>query len=86
MKRIALTLAIVLGISIGAMAQGGGLFGKGPQRESIDYYDNYGTRDGMLGLPSSHGSTNDVDGVPLGSGALLLIGFGAAYALKRRKK
>lgn len=88
MKRIALTLAIVLGIALGASAQNGGLFGKGPNRGYYDeYYDEYGTRDGVFNfsLPNQHGTTND-ESAPLGSGALLLIGFGAAYAMKRRKK
>ena len=39
----------------------------------------------MINLPGSHGTTND-ESAPLGGGALLLIGFGAAYAMRRRKK
>ena len=88
MKKSIITLAIVLGVTIGASAQNRGLFDRGPERESYDYYGNYDNRDGgMFGfsLPSQHGTTND-ESAPLGSGALLLIGFGAAYALKRRKK
>ena len=87
MKKTILTIAIVLGITLGASAQNRGLFDRGPQRESYDYYGNYDNRDGLLGfsLPSNHGETNDQE-APLGGGALLLIGFGAAYALKRRKK
>ena len=85
MKKTLITIAIVLGITIGASAQNGGLFGKGPSRD-MDY--EYSTREGeggLLNLPSQHGTSND-ETAPLGSGALLLIGFGAAYALKRRKK
>ena len=84
MKKLALTIAIVLGMGIAAFAQeGGGLFGMGGTREAA-------TREGesnssLLNLPGSHGETND-QSAPLGSGALLLIGFGAAYALKNRKK
>ena len=84
MKKLALTIAIVLGMSIGASAQKGGLFGKGPSRD-MDY--EYSTREGeggLINLPESHGSSND-EAAPLGSGALLLIGFGAAYALKKKK-
>ena len=82
MKKLALTIAIVLGMTIGATAQqGGGLFGKGA---SFDAEEEYTTREGgMLSLPGSHGSDQDQDS-PLGSGALLLVGFGAAYALKKR--
>lgn len=85
MKKLALTLAIILGIALSASAQNGGLFGKGPSRD-MDY--EYGTREGegpMINLPGSHGTTND-ESAPLGGGALLLIGFGAAYAMRRRKK
>ena len=89
MKKLALTIAILLGITLGASAQNRGLFDRGPQRETYDYdyYGNYNNRDGMIGfsLPNSHGETND-QGAPIGSGALLLIGFGAAYALKKRNK
>ena len=84
MKKLALTIAIVLGMSIGASAQKGGLFGKGPSRD-MDY--EYSTREGeggLINLPGSHGSSND-EAAPLGSSALLLIGFGAAYALKKKK-
>ena len=85
MKKLTLTLAVILGITFSVSAQNRGLFDRGPQRESYDCYDNYGTRDGMFNLPSSHGQTND-ESAPLGGGALLLIGFGAAYAMKKRRK
>ena len=87
MKKTIFTLAIILGISFGASAQNGGLFGKGPNRGYYDeYYDEYDTRDGVFNfsLPNQHGTTND-ESAPLGSGALLLIGFGAAYAGLKRK-
>ena len=85
MKKSILTLAIILGIAIGASAQNKGLFDLGPERETYDeYYEN---REGgvfSISLPTTHGSNDDVS-APLGSGALLLIGFGAAYAGLRRK-
>ena len=87
MKKTILTLAIILGITLGASAQNGGLFGKGPNRGYYDeYYDEYDTREGVFNfsLPNQHGTTND-ESAPLGSGALLLIGFGAAYVGLRRK-
>ena len=84
MKRIAITFAIVLGITLGASAQNRGLFGMGPEHgESYDSYDR--TTNGGLMLPSSHGTSQDQD-APLGSGALLLISFGAAYAMKKNRK
>ena len=88
MKKPIITLAIILGITLGASAQNGGLFGKGPDRGYYDeYYDSYDNREGGafgFSLPTSHGQDND-ESAPLGSGALLLIGFGAAYVGLRRK-
>ena len=93
MKKIALTIAIVLGISMSSFAQGG-LFQYGEVSDQ-DYYgsawyaldqNNEFQRNSLLlpGLPF-HGETDNMD-APLGGGALLLIGFGAAYALKKRNK
>ena len=88
MKKLVLTLAIVLGMTLGASAQyfsdngqsnGGGLFGYGATRDA----DN---GDGVSApLFPGHGQTTNQD-APLGSGALLLVGFGAAYALSKRSK
>ncbi len=89
MKKLALTLAIVLGMALGASAQyfgdngqsnGGGLFGRGETRDA----DNGGNTAAPL-LPG-HGLNTNQDAAPLGSGALLFIGFGAAYALSKRSK
>ena len=81
MKKLVLTIAIVLGMGIGAYAQGG-LFKYGEQPDQ--------TREGGMmkgGFPTlpGHDATGDVD-APLTGGALLLIGFGAAYALKKRNE
>ena len=85
MKKTLLTIAIVLGMTLGAMAQkqGGGLFGMGAQRMDNQYMDYRDTPGALIDLPGQHGLETDA---PLGTGALLLIGFGAAYALKKRKK
>ena len=86
MKKALLTIMIVLGVVLGASAQdNGGLFGKGPTRGYEDDFYNDRTY-GMLSLPTTHGDYNDSPAVPLGGGALLLIGFSAAYAGLRRKK
>ncbi|MBR3700047.1 MAG: hypothetical protein IKM85_11105 [Bacteroidales bacterium] len=87
MKKLFLTIAIILGMSLGAFAQerGGGLFGKGPQYDGYENQYGESRTEGLINLPTSHGENDDVQ-APLGSGALLLIGFGAAYALKKRKK
>ncbi len=88
MKKIAITIAIVLGLSMSSFAQwGGGLFQRGAVSDEY-YYGAYQDRtdpESLLNLPGQHGTTDDVQ-APLGSGALLLIGLGAAYAMKKRKK
>ena len=87
MKKTIITIAIVLGISLGAAAQqqGGGLFQRGyvPDEANYDNVDSY-RNDGLIDLPG-HGSENDFDG-PIGSGIALLAGLGAAYAFGKRRK
>ena len=88
MKKIALSIAIILGMTIGASAQyfgddgqpQGGLFGRGATPD----YANGGNGTGAPILPAHGLDTNK--NAPLGSGALLLIGFGAAYAASKRRK
>lgn len=88
MKIPIITLTIVLSMALCASAQnGGGLFKRGAVSDEIYY--GAGVRNGqnsLLALPNEHGSNNDSEAAPLGGGALLLIGFGAAYTLKKRKK
>ena len=98
MKKLFLTAAILLGFVMGSFAQGlfyyenpnTGLFRRGSTLENM-------SRDGgtfSLCLPGHNFTTNwnggsqghDDDLLPLGNGALLLIGFGAAYAMSKRKK
>ena len=86
MKKTLLTIAIVFGMAMGAFAQGGGLFGMGPERGSYENQYEQNRGDGLLSMPASHGTNQDADAVPLGTGAFLLIGFGAAYALKKQRK
>ena len=83
MKKLALTIAIVLGLSLTTFANNdGGLFQRGASEPTsgID-----GTRDGILGpnLPG-HGETGDVD-APLGSGVAVLLGLGAAYMVAKKR-
>lgn len=66
----------------------------GVGRLSSISYDNYGekmrgglfsgTRGGVLPNLPGHGQSDNQD-APIGGGALLLIGFGAAYALTKKK-
>ena len=98
MKKLFLTAAILLGLAMGSFAQGlfyyenpnTGLFRRGSTLANM-------SRDGgtfSLCFPGHNFTTNwnggsqghDDDLLPLGNGALLLIGFGAAYALSKKKK
>ena len=101
MKKLFLTAAIILGYAMGSFAQNqeynGGLFRRGYCYEWM-IYDEWLSRDGgtfSLCLPGHNFTTNWNGGsqghdndliVPLGNGALLLIGFGAAYAMTKRNK
>ena len=94
MKKLALTIAIVLGMSIGAFAQGG-LFQYGTTQQAFSnptwfgmttVWQNNWNREGINPMLPGHGETGNQSAVPVGSGALLLVGFGAAYALKKRSK
>jgi len=89
MKKLALTIAIVLGLSMTTFANPdeGGLFQRGttPANESI-----YGTpeREGLMppgpGLPG-HGSNNN-NPAPLGSGIAVLLSLGAAYMVGKKRR
>lgn len=84
MKKVALTIAIVLGISLCASAQwGGGLFQRGAVMDE-EYYGAGYRNDPMINLPS-HGQTDD-QSAPLGSGIAVLAGLGGAYLLAKRRK
>ena len=100
MKKLALTLAIVLGISLCSFAQGGlfqyGEVGEEETSNNIAWYSFYQDQEvdnslfGLLRtgpgivLPNHEQPGNQP--APLGGGALLLIGFGAAYAAAKRRK
>ena len=88
MKKLALTLAVVLGLSMASFANGGGLFGQGqaaPEQSSTTTTTLY-NRGGAPGLPGGgHGSGGNQP-APLGSGIAVLIGLGAAYAVAKKRE
>ena len=93
MKKIALTLAIVLGMGLTTFAQddvfGGGLFQRG-DTPNYNYFADWAdlgwTRSGgLLSLPGAHNLDSDVD-APLGSGIALLVALGGAYLVAKRRK
>ncbi len=81
MKKLVLTLAIVLGLGMTTFAEGGGLFLRGdePEKEGVN-----GTRGGFPGVPG-HGGTGNAD-APLGTGVAVLTALGAAYLVGKRRK
>ena len=86
MKKLALTLAIVLGLSMASFANGGGLFGQGqaaPEQNNTSVMS--GNRlGGNPALPNHGQNTNQP--APLGSGIVVLIGLGAAYAVAKKRE
>ena len=84
MKKIVLTLAIVLGLGMASFADpnGGGLFGRGETPETNDG-GNY--RSTLFPTLPSHGQTGNVPAAPLGSGIALLTACGAAYLVAKKR-
>ena len=90
MKKLTLTLAIILGMTLGAMAQlsGGGLFQRGYVSDEQYYgagYFNDRTGGGLLPVLPNHGETNNQN-APLGSGITLLLGLGGAYLVAKKRR
>ena len=95
MKKLALSIAIVLGMALGATAQqsgyfsngeetptmGGGMFGRGYVSTE---YDSFREDPLMPGLPT-HLLEEDQD-APVGSGIAVLLGLGAAYLVGKRRR
>lgn len=96
MKKLVLTAAILMGFVMGSYAQHS-LFQNGNKEKqnqvglfSRNQLDFNKTDDDTPFLPN-HGNFLNADAdqepeAPLGGGALLLIGFGAAYAMSKRNK
>lgn len=100
MKKLVLTTAIILGFAMGSNAQQNtdGLFQRGSVGMTRDSEAGlFLPGEGLHGIGgNADGTDTNFDDTawdwesnlpaPIGSGALLLIGFGAAYAMARRKK
>ena len=86
MKKLIITIAIVLGLNSMAFAEDG-LFQRG-----INYDDEqmlfFLRNNEMPILPYQHNlyGNQDADAAPLGGGILTLIGLGAGYAVAKKKK
>jgi len=93
MKKLVLTIAIVLMMGTTVFAQyGGGALRRSKEYEDARRSNNMrGNRNGGLMLPNAFGGTDDYDGqtgepAPLGSGVAVLVGLGAAYLVGKRRK
>ena len=88
MKKILLSVAIVLAMGFGASAQRGGndnLFSSwNDVSNGLDRIDNYELNLRDPGLPGSHGGGDTP--APLGSGLVVLTALGAGYAMKKRRE
>ena len=87
MKKIALTLAIVLGLSMTTFADGGGLFQRGANPEEQNGV--FGNRtDPATPLLPNHGLTGnqDADQVPMGTGIAVLAALGGAYLVAKKRR
>ena len=83
MKKLALTVAIVLSMGLSVMAQDGGLLNRGV---SFDKQQRGGLRDGDNPpvVPGEFGGNGNWNG-PLGSGVAVLLGLGAAYLIGKKR-
>ena len=93
MKKLTLTLAIILGISMTSFADGG-LFNRGYNAKNgfsgYTYFNTneFGVRENEgvnTPLLPSHGE-NTNQPAPLGSGIVLLAGLGAAYMVAKKRR
>ena len=79
MKKLIMTIAIVLMMGLGAFAQDGGLLNRGVS------FDKQNREDPMMPNLPGHGETGDQDATPLGSGVAVLLGLGAAYLVGKKR-
>ena len=87
MKKATTIIAILLGMTLGAMAQqnGGGLFRRGIVTDETYSGGVNRTETGLM-LPVTHGEATDQNGTPVGGGIAILVGLGAAYVMKKRRE
>ena len=91
MKKLIMTTAIVLGLSLTTFADGGGMFNRANSNGSGTsvYQDrSYFTKDGttpvMPGLPIR--GQAESQNAPLGSGIVLLTALGAGYLVSKKHR
>ena len=84
MKKLALTIAIVLGLGVSSFAEGdnnhqGGVFQRGA--EPREYANGLRYNEPML---PNHGLVGNAD-APLGSGIAMLLTLGGAYLVAKKR-
>ena len=87
MKKTLLTIAIVLGLGMMAVAgpnEQSGLFKRGTNAETSGLYSNRDTSPLLPVLPT-HGIDDDQN-APIGSGIALLLGLGGAYLVAKKRR
>jgi hypothetical protein len=84
MKKLALTIAVVLGLGLTSFANtnDGGLFQRGASEPATT--ELFSNRDGNPLLRGQGGSGNAH--APLGSGVAVLLGLGAAYMVAKKRR
>ena len=84
MKKLALTIAVVLGLGLATYANNdGGLFQRGASEPASGMY---GDRAGVLDIAfPDHNASGNQD-APLGSGVAVLLGLGAAYMVAKKRR
>ena len=85
MKKLALTLAIVLGLGMVSFADNGGLFGHG-ENVTESNTTTYGANSPLFPVLPPHNQGGNQPAAPLGSGVVMLLGLGAAYAVAKKHR
>ena len=93
MKKLTLTIAIILGMATTTFADGGGLFNRGNNvrngASGYSYFSTDGIGDMRTDEPTPllpmHGLDDNQD-APLGSGIVVLMSLGAAYMVAKKRR
>ena len=93
MKKLTLTIAIILGMTMTTFADDGGLFHRGNNaKNGASGYSLFGSKLGetrddtdIHPMLPMHGETENQD-APLGSGIVALMSLGAAYMVAKRRR
>ena len=87
MKKLALTIAIVLGLGMASFADNGGLFNRGASApaSSTPSSSYEGNRTFFAPRIPDHGQTTHQN-APVGSGIAVLTALGAAYLVGKKRR